>query len=203
MLFSRAPVPGETKTRLIPALGAVGAATLHSCLVERILNLIEPITEARTTLWCTPDCTHPFFHTCKDRYSIQLRKQKGVDLGERMQHAFHTTLHQAPWAIALGTDCAALTTTDIRQAINLLEHGMDAVAGPAFDGGYYLLGLRRFSPRLFDRIPWGTDQVWKLTRQRLEALGWSYATVARHHDLDRPEDLIHLARQLHPCLQTS
>ena len=108
-----------------------------------------------------------------------------------MQHAFETTLRSAPWAIILGTDCPNLETSDMQQAIDAMRNGIDAVAGPAFDGGYYLLGLCRTSASLFREMPWGTADVWAITRDRLEQLGWSYTTTTWQHDLDRPEDLQH------------
>ncbi len=108
-----------------------------------------------------------------------------------MQHAFETTLRSAPWAIILGTDCPDLEVSDLQQSIDAMRNGIDAVAGPAFDGGYYLLGLRQTSASLFREMPWGTENVWEMTRKRLEQLGWSYTTTTWQHDLDRPEDLEH------------
>lgn len=108
-----------------------------------------------------------------------------------MQYAFDSTLRSAPWAIILGTDCPALETSDVHQAVDAMRNGADAVAGPAFDGGYYLLGLRRTSASLFREMPWGGENVWKMTKERLEYLGWPYSTTTWHHDLDRPEDLEH------------
>ncbi len=189
MVFSRAPVPGQTKTRLIPALGADGAARLHAWLIDRTLARAAALAEARVTLWCTPSDDDPVLRACAARYGARLAVQQGEDLGRRMQRAFDTALRSAPWAMVLGTDCPQLQTDDLRQAAAMLAHGADAVAGPAVDGGYYLLGLRRSCAALFSNMPWGTAEVWALTRERLETLGWSWSTLERYRDLDRPEDL--------------
>ncbi len=189
MVFARAPIPGKTKTRLIPALGKKGSARLHASLIDQTLSRIQAIGDVNTTLWCTPSTEDLFLQSCAERYGITLKVQSGHDLSSRMQHAFETTLRSAPWTIILGTDCPDLETSDVQQAIDAMHNGADAVAGPAFDGGYYLLGLRRTSASLFRQIPWGTGEVWEVTRDRLEQLGWSYTTTTWRHDLDRPEDL--------------
>ncbi len=191
MVFARAPIPGKTKTRLIPALGKKGAARLHASLIERTLSRIQSVDEVNITLWCTPSTEDPFFLSCAKRYNIALQTQQGHDLGSRMQHAFETTLRSAPWAIILGTDCPDLEVSDLQQSIDAMRNGIDAVAGPAFDGGYYLLGLRQTSASLFREMPWGTENVWEITRNRMEQLGWSYTNTAWLHDLDRPEDIEH------------
>jgi len=120
-----------------------------------------------------------------------LRSQSGADLGARMFSALSSALANSPWTILVGCDCPDLDSRDISETIGLLEKGMDAVVGPAHDGGYYLLGLRKVTPALFADMPLGTDQVWSLTRNRLERLGWQYTTLRVQHDLDRPEDLRH------------
>jgi rSAM/selenodomain-associated transferase 1 len=191
MVFARSPIPGKTKTRLIPALGKKGAARLHASLIEQTLFRIQSISGVKITLWCTPSTEETFLLSCAERYGIALKAQCGQDLGSRMQHAFESTLRSAPWAIILGTDCPDLETSDVQQAIDAMHNGANAVAGPAFDGGYYLLGLRRASASLFREIPWGTESVWEITRNRLEQLGWNTTTTTWHHDLDRPEDLDH------------
>lgn len=197
MVFARAPVPGETKTRLIPALGARGAACLHAELIDRTLAKVTAIDDASIALWCTPSIEDAFLQSRAKQYGIPLYAQYGDDLGRRMAHAFETTLLSAPWAIVLGTDCPELMTCDVQQAIDELRRGIDAVAGPAFDGGYYLLGLRRASPYIFEEMPWGTDQVWALSEERLGSLGWSWSITRTHHDLDRPEDLDYFPNLLH------
>ena len=191
MIFARAPIPGKCKTRLISALGKEGAADLHAALVERTLDRLQRVSSVKTTLWCSPSTENLFLQSCARRYATALQAQSGHDLGSRMQHAFDTTLRSAPWAIILGTDCPELESNDVQQAVDAMHDGADAVAGPAFDGGYYLLGLRRTSATLFEEMPWGSGSVWEITQHRLKQLGWNTTTTTWHHDLDRPEDLKH------------
>jgi len=191
LVFAKAPIPGKAKTRLTPTLGEEGAAKLHARLVMHTLDRVCNPSGHPVELWCTPRLGHDFFRTCAKAYELRLKLQQGKDLGARMYSAFASTLADCPWAILLGTDCPDLDYRDIQKAIALLCNGNDAVIGPAHDGGYYLLGLRQPFPELFADIPWGTDQVWEVTRKRLEQLGCRYATLRVQHDLDRPEDLRH------------
>ena len=192
MVFARAPVPGKTKTRLIPALGAEGAAHLHACLIDRTLSKLTAIDHVNVTLCCLPSTDDPFLQSCAQRYGTGLSAQHGDSIGSTMHHAFGKALKSAPWAIVLGTDCPELQTEDVQEAVEIMQCGVDAVAGPAYDGGYYLLGLRRVSSHLFLNIPWGTEQVWAMTQDRLRTLGLSWVSIERRHDLDRPEDLEYL-----------
>jgi rSAM/selenodomain-associated transferase 1 len=192
MVFARAPVPGKTKTRLIPALGTEAAAHLHAYLIDRTLSLLMAIDNVNVTLWCMPSPDDAFFQSCAERYGVGLSAQHGDSVGSSMHHAFGKALESAPWAIVVGTDCPELQIDDVQRAIEAMQNGMDAVAGPAYDGGYYLLGLRQASSHLFENIPWGTEQVWAMTQDRLHTLGWSWETIARRHDLDRLEDLEYL-----------
>ncbi|WP_456413531.1 TIGR04282 family arsenosugar biosynthesis glycosyltransferase [Thiolapillus sp.] len=189
MVFARAPLPGAAKTRLIPALGADGAARLHAFLVERTLTRVCEAAPGNTTLWGTPSIQHPFFQYCRNRYSIDLHEQQGNDLGARMQHAFSSALQRRSWAILLGTDCPDLDSSHLAQAISAMQDGSEAVVGPAFDGGYYLLGLRQPAPTLFENMPWGSSEVLGLTLQRLHSLGRQPVYMPWRQDLDRPSDL--------------
>ncbi|BAO44537.1 TIGR04282 family arsenosugar biosynthesis glycosyltransferase [Thiolapillus brandeum] len=196
LVFSRAPVPGKTKTRLISRLGATGAARLHARLIRQTLDTACAPELPPVDLWCAPAPQAAFFRQCARDFPISLHRQEGEDLGQRMQYALHQTLKQADRAILIGTDCPNLTRDDLLQAEELLnEH--DAVLGPAHDGGYYLLGLKNAPRDLFTNIPWGSDRVAALTRSRMHALGWSHGELRVQHDLDRPEDQRHFP-QLFP-----
>lgn len=192
-IFAKAPLPGLAKTRLIPALGAAGAAALQQRLIRRTLATAAQSGLA-TELWCHPDCAQPFFAACAGEVTVELRSQQGADLGERMHHAFVTAA--AP-ALLIGTDCPALSAQDLRTAAAALA-AHDAVLGPAADGGYYLIGLRRPQPTLFRAMPWGTDAVLALTRARLCSAGLRWQELPLHHDIDTPDDLVHLPKELLP-----
>ena len=189
LVFARAPIPGKVKTRLIPSIGAMTAASLHRKLVFHSLKIVTNSGLGPVELWCTPSTKHPFFKLCAEKFQLKLHKQIDGDIGKRMAHAFDHTLRKVPSALLIGTDCPALTQDDLKKAAKALAQGMDAVIGPAEDGGYVLLGLRHFVPELFAGISWGTDSVLKETRQRLRVLGWRWHELKERWDVDRPKDM--------------
>jgi len=175
-VFARAPRAGAVKTRLIPLLGAQGAARLHARLLRRALRTARAARLGPVELWTAE------------------RRQRGVDLGERMMHAFAHSLRGAARVILIGSDCPVLRPRDLRQAARWLAGGADAVFAPAEDGGYALIALRRVSPRLFQGMRWGGAQVMAQTRARLAALGWRWRELPEVWDVDRPQDYRRLER---------
>ena len=188
LIFAKAPVPGQVKTRLAPMLGADGAARLHGELVHRTVQRVQASALAPVQLWCAPGIDAPIFDNIKKAGALELCAQRGADLGARMLHAFTTALQRAEYAVAIGTDWPALETDLIAIALQRLQQGDAAVLGPAEDGGYVLLGLRRADPRLFTGITWGSAQVLAETRDRLRQLQWNWSELPASWDLDRPED---------------
>jgi glycosyltransferase A (GT-A) superfamily protein (DUF2064 family) len=173
LVFAREARPGRVKTRLIPLLGAHGAARLHARLVTRALATARAARLGEVQLWST-------------------RRQRGADLGARMHHAFERSLRRAPRVILMGADAPALRPAHLRVAARWLAGGADAVFAPAEDGGYALVALRRVSPRLFEGIEWGGPRVMARTRARLAALGWRWRELPEVWDVDRPEDVARL-----------
>ena len=98
-IFARAPVPGQCKTRLIPRLGAEGAAALQELFIARALETTIAAALGPVELWCAPDNDHAFFRACADKYSVALQDQSGDDLGARMHHAF--TQSQLPMLLPM------------------------------------------------------------------------------------------------------
>ncbi|OOG25928.1 hypothetical protein B1C78_05615 [Thioalkalivibrio denitrificans] len=188
-VFARAPRPGETKTRLIPALGPAGAALLHERLIHRTLETARSAAPAEVELWCTPDMSDDFFTECARRYNVRLRLQAGGDLGARMHGALNDARGAGTHAVLAGTDCPALTADHLRRAMTWLDAGADLVLGPAEDGGYVLIGAGRAEAELFRDMPWGTDRVFVETCKRAEDLGLDVRCLEVLPDLDRPEDL--------------
>lgn len=193
LVFAKAPIPGQTKTRLIPALGAEGAAALHAQLCRRTLALAARCGIAEVELWCSPDANHPFFVECRQAYGVALKTQQGADLGERMAHALADALTARRYAVLIGTDCADRDEHDLQQAFDALARGHDAVLGPAADGGYVLIGLRAQAPDLFAAIDWGSEKVLAQTRRRLAELSCTWHELPMRHDVDRPADLVWLS----------
>jgi len=198
-IFAKAPQPGLVKTRLIPSLGAQTAAALHARLVERTLATAQAARAGDVELWCSPDEQHPFFRSLFERSGCPTRRQCEGDLGERMADASGRMLDGASFAIIVGADCPALTADDLRLARDGLADGCDAVVGPAEDGGYYLIGLRRPRPAIFAGIDWGSERVLGQTRAALRSLGLRWRELALHWDVDRPSDLHRLRRDPALC----
>ena len=192
MVFARNPVPGEVKTRLIPALGKKGAANLYKKLIKHTLKMISSCNISHVDLYTTATKNPAFYKSCVDDYGIPLKQQTGADLGMRMFNAFENSLPTNDWAILIGTDCPTMQAADLVTSIGELESGADAVIGPAVDGGYYLIGLRRNDESLFSNMPWGTRQVASLTYEKMKALNWRVSTLPLRRDIDRPEDLEYL-----------
>lgn len=170
LVFSRAPIPGRVKTRLVPRLGEWRAARLHARLTAHALRTAKAAACGPVELYDTA-------------------RQRGADLGERMHRALSAALRRHRAAILIGADCPALRPSDLRRAARLLAGSCDVVLVPAEDGGYVLIGAKRISPRLFADIEWGTSSVYPKTVTRLEALGFRWRALRRLWDVDRPEDL--------------
>ena len=188
IVFAKAPRAGEVKTRLIPALGAEGAAALHRQLLHRTLVTATGAGLGPVELHCAPDTHNVFLRDCGCRYGVALLPQQGHDLGARMCHAFEEALTRHAKVILIGTDCPVLTEQHLRDTHAALAQGHDAVLIPAEDGGYALIGLAQCDARLFDGIAWGGDTVLTATRARLKALGWRWRELETLWDIDRPED---------------
>lgn len=186
LVFARTPVPGKVKTRLIPAIGAERAVNLHRAMLWRTVATAIDAGVGPVMLCCTPTTDHPHIAELGRSFPVALEGQSGRDLGERM----HRALESRPaGALVVGTDCPFLEPEDLRAASDALSGGADAVIGPAEDGGYYLLGVRRSVPEIYARVPWGTERVLTRTRENLRDLGWRWHEIVPRRDVDRPEDL--------------
>lgn len=189
--MAKAPVAGYAKTRLIPALGADGAAQLAQRLLRHAIARAVAAEIGPVELCCAPDARHAVFVELAGDARVTLTEQGDGDLGARMARALQRALATHDRVLVIGTDAPALDAAVLRTARErLADH--DAVLVPAFDGGYALIGLRRFEPTLFEAMPWSTSQVLAITRERLQAAGIHHAELAPLHDIDEPADLVHL-----------
>ena len=190
IVFTRMPRAGRAKTRLIPTLGAERAAQLQremtgwTALVARQAAAATGIQlEVRYA-----DGSARQMRRWLGR-GAAYRPQRGVDLGVRMADAFRCGFSAGRQKILIiGTDCPAITPELISEAITSL-HNHDLVLGPAADGGYYLVGLRREAPQLFEGIAWSSREVLRQTVEAAEASGLSVCQLETLKDIDRPEDI--------------
>jgi uncharacterized protein len=190
-ILAKAPLPGLAKTRLAPALGADGAASLQARFIERAVTTAQAAAIGPVTLWVTPDRHHPAFQTIAALFGVALAEQPDGDLGARMLAAIAAA--RGP-AIVIGTDCPALTPEHLHAAAQALADGVDVVIVPVEDGGYGLIGMQRPQPALFAGMTWSTASVMAETRRRLTRLGLSWREPARLWDIDVPADLERLSR---------
>jgi uncharacterized protein len=186
-IFAKAPIPGEVKTRLIPALSAEHAALFHTALVERAIEVAQE-ADADVEICCSPDITHSFFQTSEEDFEVSLSVQGEGDLGTRMLRALNRLLEHHDATIIIGADCLAFTVAHLERAITALETH-DVVLTPAEDGGYVLIGARQTHPDMFDNIAWGTETVLAAQRSALAAANLSWQELETLWDIDRPEDL--------------
>jgi rSAM/selenodomain-associated transferase 1 len=191
VIFAKAPVPGAAKTRLIPALGAEGAARLAARMLAETVAAAVAAELGQPELCATPAPeSHEWatFHPT----GVRMTDQGTGDLGERLARAASRVLAAGERVLLIGTDCPALDAARLRAAAQRLDTH-DAVIHPTHDGGYALLGLRRFDPLLFSGIAWSTASVAAETIAQVRKLGWSLHIGDTLHDIDDPEDLAALA----------
>lgn len=190
IVFTRYPEPGQTKTRLIPALGIEGAAKLHRQMTEKAIATVDKLQELRP-ISTEIKFTGTTLSQMQDWLGCHLcyNPQVGGNLGERMSEAFQSAFNRKYRSVVMiGSDCPAITSHILSQAFQLLQQ-FYIVLGPATDGGYYLIGLSRFIPEIFEGVNWGTELVWKQTISICHHLNIAVANLTILTDIDRPEDL--------------
>jgi uncharacterized protein len=190
IVFTRVGEPGKVKTRLIPALGARGAAWLHRAMAQRVFGAVQTCArkrrgevEARLEGRDTQGAVSAFDGECISR------PQGSGDLGLRMHEAFATAFREGARSVVLiGTDIPEIDATHLEGAFDALRRS-DVVLGPASDGGYYLIGMRSPCPEVFQGIQWSTPTVCAQTRKAIAKQRLTCADIATLHDVDSPEDL--------------
>lgn len=193
LMFLKYPLAGQTKTRLIPALGPESAAQLQQEMAE---YLLRQLTHPEWQLDIHFTGSHLADMQAWLGHHQAYYPQSSGDLGERLCHGFRQTFHEfadlsqqvEQSVVAIGADCPEVSGRHIQQAFEKLTTH-DVVIGPAKDGGYYLIGLRAHTPRLFQNIAWSTPQVFGQTYQKAKDSGLSIACLETLSDIDRPEDL--------------
>jgi rSAM/selenodomain-associated transferase 1 len=184
-IFVRSPVAGEVKTRLVPPLDPSGARDLYAAFLG---DLVARLRESKLV---------PTVFVSGDRSALESRvpprwplvPQADGDLGARLSSAFAHLL-DAPGAraVIIGSDSPDLPVAHIKRAFQRLKH-RDVVLGPAADGGYYLVGLRRPAPALFEGISWGTPAVLAETADAIARAGLSLSLLPLWYDVDDARSL--------------
>lgn len=193
IVFAKTPQPGAVKTRLAQTIGSDTAAMLYRQLLRFTMLRVDHAALAPVQLQVTPSVEHPLFDALAAQ-GIEVIEQQGADLGQRMSNALQAALVHSEFAVLIGTDCPALSVGYLERACRSLLDGAEVVLGPAEDGGYVLIGMRQYHKELFEQVPWSTDQVLAVTRERLATLGCRAVELDTLWDLDRPEDLLRWRR---------
>jgi uncharacterized protein len=186
VIFQKNAVPGKVKTRLAATVGEKKALEIYLSLVEHTYSQIRNLRNTDIFIYYSdyleenPNQGLPHFHQ---------EVQSGNDLGERMHNAFQDLFQKGYNQIVLiGTDCPEITTEDIETAFQILEQE-DVCIGPALDGGYYLIGMRRFYNFLFEKIAWSTSEVLNQTLEKLKLHKANFELLRILRDIDTEEDL--------------
>jgi rSAM/selenodomain-associated transferase 1 len=194
-VFTKAPVPGQTKTRLMPLLGAEGAAAAQRAMTWKTLETACAVPDAEVSLWCAGEIDHPFLLRCAAHFDVRLLAQCEGELGARMAHCLASVLEAHERALLIGSDCPAFNTDHLARAIASLDAAR-MVFTPAEDGGYVLVGARRGGLAMvcFDDMRWSVPQVMEDSRARLRKLGWrpgvDWREMETLWDVDTPEDYV-------------
>jgi hypothetical protein len=196
VVFTKPPLPGRVKTRLIGDLSAAAAADLHQALLGDLLEALEGGRfSVRLAIALDAGDPLPAAHL---PVVTSVERQQGADLGERMLHALAEAARSNDRVAVVGSDLPGLGARGVDRAFDCLDQGDDVVLGPTLDGGYYLLALRaeRIDGRLFAGIDWSTEHVLEQTLERCDALGLRRTLLPPGRDIDRPADLEWLAADL-------
>ena len=183
LLFAKYPTPGRVKTRLARQIGAHAAASRYKEMVETLVRELKAVPTYTLTCCYDPPDHDEAFRSWLPQLTSFLAQSPG-DLGQRMETAIEDALsHGAPAAIVIGSDCIDLNKDILKQAIAALNES-DVVIGPAVDGGYYLIGMKKPHPELFHNMTWSHQDVYRETIRRSEQQRLNVAALPVLADLD-------------------
>lgn len=189
IIFARYPIEGKVKSRLALTIGNHHAKEFYKMISEKIISETKQIRNSDKYVFYSEEVEKEMVKKWLGR-SFLYSHQEGNDLGERMTNAFRKVFsHGANKAIIIGTDIPDLSSEIIKKAIKKLDE-TDLVIGPSKDGGYYLLGMKKFLPALFKNIEYGKNSVFAETISKAEKLNLTYSTLELLLDIDTEEDLI-------------
>lgn len=184
LIFIRNPQLGKVKTRLARTVGDTEALRVYQILLEKTRVAAQGVQAERWLFYSD-------FVEKNDAWpeaDFSKKKQADGDLGQRMEQAFRTAFEAgASKAVIIGSDCPELTGEMLQKAFDALDEA-DFVLGPAPDGGYYLLGMKRLEPAVFRGIEWSTERVRTLTLEKIRAAGKSCTLLPELSDVDTETD---------------
>ena len=191
VIVAKEPVPGKVKTRLFPKFSPAVSADLYRCFLHDRIQEVSTLNEVDRAIAYTPEDAGETFTTLA-LDGFELFAQKGKHLGERLNNIFLEKLSQGYKAVSIvDSDSPDLPKSLIKESFELLlSKRADIVFGPCYDGGYYLVGMRKPHPELFRNIPWSTANVLSVTLEKARKMGLNVKLLSTWNDLDTFEDLV-------------
>ena len=195
IVVAKRPTPGQTKTRLTPALAPEQAAALFECFLLDTLDLMRRVPNVQHEIAYLPEQERAYFAGLAPDFGLHL--QQGADLGARLDEALQHYLDAGAGSVVImDSDSPTLPAACLPQAFSALESGADVVLGPCDDGGYYLIGLTRSAPRLLREVHMSTPTVTEETLALAAAEGLKVSLLPTWYDIDEIVSLQRLASEL-------
>ncbi len=195
IIMTKVPQAGEVKTRLQPFLTGRQSAEISICFFQDAEQKAKLVSQ-NLIIAFSPFEKKNFLIDILQTEPI-LVEQKGENLGERMFHAFEFAfLQNSDAVVMIGTDSPTFPAQFIEQAFIFLETKADAVLGKTEDGGFYLIGLRKLNKKIFENVEWSSPKTFEQTKQNIENLSLSLSEIPVWYDVDTPEDLKRLEKEL-------
>jgi len=188
LIFTKPPIAGKCKSRLIPALGKKGAAELQARLIKKIITDLSEFNLCPFEIWQSEPSSYFDKLFAEQKMTTRVCTQQGNNLGERMSNALEQSLQDTHSVVIIGSDCILYSKTYLHKAIVSLQT-QQVVIGPALDGGYVLIGTNQHFPDLFEGINWGMDIVFEQTISKLQVGNKTYTILNSLWDIDTAEDL--------------
>jgi len=195
IVVAKRPAPGQTKTRLSPPLKPEQASALYECFLLDTLDHMRRVRNTRHVIAYLPHDEQEYFHRFAPDF--ELIPQEGDDLGERLDHALTRYLLRGyQRVVIMDSDSPTLPPDYLSQAFNVLSDGADVVLGPCDDGGYYLIGIKKASPRLLREVHMSTPTVAAETIALAKEERLNLVTLPTWYDVDDVTSLRRLAEQV-------
>jgi uncharacterized protein len=194
-VIAKRPAPGQTKTRLLPALSPEQAAKLAECFLTDTLDVMRQMPNVQREIVFLPENERSYFAGLAPDFGLQL--QEGADLGARLDCALQHYLKAGHGQVVImDSDSPTLPCAYLVQAFEALEEGAEVVLGPCDDGGYYLIGLRRPASRLLRGVQMSTPRVLQDTLALAAAEGLKVSLLSTWYDIDEVTSLARLVKEL-------